>query len=134
MALRPEPGPARAGRSSPAGKRKRYWYSSLLISSIRRSSSSPSSTANSSRRRAPYLSVIVFHPAAANISRIRLAAMPGTTLSSDCRLRSTIQRTSPNRGTMGSISASHTGPSSSSASPTRAIWRPNLGCSKWVET
>ena len=39
---------------------------------------------------------------AANMSLMRLPAMPGTTRSSDWRLRSTIQRTSLSRGTIGS--------------------------------
>ena len=50
--------------------------------------------------------------------------MSGTTRSSDWRFRSTTQSTSPSRATHGSAIASQTAPSSSSASPSSAIWRP----------
>ena len=53
--------------------------------------------------------------------------MSGTTRSSDWRLRSTTHSTSPSRATIGSTIASHTAPSSSSASPSSAIWRPPRG-------
>ena len=53
--------------------------------------------------------------------------MSGTTRSSDWRLRSTTHSTSPRRATIGSTIASHTAPSSSSASPSSAIWRPPRG-------
>ncbi len=64
----------------------------------------------------------------------RPAAMSGTIRSSDWRLRSTTHITSPRRGTIGSTSASQIAPSSSSASPTRATWRPPRGTSKWPAT
>ena len=85
---------------------------------------------NSSRSRRPYLTVIVCQPAASNIAPMRPAAMSGTTRSSDWRLRSTIHSTSPRRGTIGSTSASQIAPSSSSASPSSATWRPPCGTSK----
>ncbi|MGJ3558214.1 hypothetical protein ACR6C2_01690 [Streptomyces sp. INA 01156] len=50
--------------------------------------------------------------------------MSGTTRSRDCRLRSTIQTTSPRPAVAGSRTASQTAPSSSSASPTSEYWRP----------
>ena len=72
----------------------------------------------------PYLTVIVSQPAAWNIAPIRPAAMSGTTRSSDWRLRSTTHITLPRRGVIGSTSASQMAPSSSSASPTSAMLRP----------
>ena len=55
-------------------------------------------------------------PAAENIVSSRPAAMLGTTRSSDWRFMSTIQTISPSSCTDGSRIASHTAPSSSSAS------------------
>ena len=57
--------------------------------------------------------------------------MSGTTRSSDWRLRSTTHMTSPSFATIGSAIASQHAPSSSSASPSSAIWRPPTGTSKW---
>jgi len=111
-------------RSSSALHRSRRWYSGLGISSIRRRSASPPGRANSSSSRWPYFRVITCQPAAANMPRSRSAAMPGTTRSSDCRFMSTTQTTSPSSATPGSAIASHTAPSSSSASPRREYWRP----------
>ena len=130
----PPASPGSRSRSSAAGLRRSRWYSSLLIESMRSRSASPPSRSNSRRSRRPYLTVIVSHPAASNIPRRRPAAMSGTTRSSDCRLRSTIQSTSPRRATMGSTSASQIAPSSSSASPTSATWRPPCGTSKCPAT
>ena len=92
---------------------------------------SPPGRSNSSRSQRPYLTVMQCHPAATNMSRMRPAAMSGTTRSSDCRLRSTIHITSPRRATIGSTRASQIAPSSISASPMRAIWRPPRGIGKW---
>ena len=62
--------------------------------------------------------------------------MLGTTRSSDCRLKSTIQTTSPSSATAGSRIASQHAPSSSSASPIREYWRPGVlsagGVSAWL--
>ena len=60
--------------------------------------------------------------------------MSGTTRSSDWRLRSTTHSTSPRLATIGSAIASQHAPSSSSASPSSAIWRPPTGTSKWPAT
>ena len=60
--------------------------------------------------------------------------MSGTTRSSDWRLRSTTHITSPRRLTIGSAIASQQAPSSSSASPISAIWRPPTGTSKCPAT
>ena len=101
---------------------------------MRRRSASPPSRSKIERSSRPYLTVIVCHPAAANIAPIRPAAMSGTTRSSDWRLRSTIHSTSPSDGIIGSTSASQIAPSSSSASPIRAISRPATGTSKCPAT
>ena len=66
-------------------------------------------------------------PAASNMPCSRVAAMWGTTRSSDCRLRSTIHTTSPSSATIGSRIASQHAPSSSSASPTSEYCRPVPG-------
>ena len=71
---------------------------------------------------------------ASNMAARRPAAMSGTTRSSDWRLRSTTHSTSPRRATIGSTMASYTAPSSSSASPSSAIWRPPRGTSKCPAT
>ena len=60
--------------------------------------------------------------------------MSGTTRSSDWRLRSTTHMTSPSLATIGSATASQIAPSSSSASPISAIWRPPTGTSKCPAT
>ncbi len=74
--------------------------------------------------RRPYFTVSTCQPAAANMPCSRGVPMTGTTRSSDCRFRSTIQTISPSSVVIGSMTASHTAPSSSSASPTREYCRP----------
>ncbi len=83
---------------------------------------------------APYLTITQCQPAASNIAARRPAAMSGTTRSSDWRLRSTTHMTSPSLATIGSAIASQQAPSSSSASPISAIWRPPTGTSKCPAT
>ena len=111
-----------------AGARSSRWYSSLGIASMRARRSGRRA------RRGPYLTITVCQPAASNIAARRPAAMSGTTRSSDWRLRSTTHMTSPRRATIGSAIASQHAPSSSSASPISAIWRPPRGTSKWPAT
>ena len=82
----------------------------------------------------PYLTITQCQPAASNIEASRPAAMSGTTRSSDWRLRSTTHMTSPSLATIGSAIASQQAPSSSSASPSSAIWRPPRGTSKCPAT
>ena len=130
----PRPSPGSRSRNSEAGRRSKRWNSSLPIRSIRSRSASPRSRANSSRNQRPYLTEIVCQPAASNIDPIRPAAMSGTTRSNDWRFRSTIHSTSPSRGTIRSTRASQIAPSSSSASPSSAIWRPPWGTSKCPAT
>jgi hypothetical protein len=128
------PAPGNRCRNSVAELRSRRWYSSLVISSIRRLSWAPPRRSKSAFRSRPYFMVTQCQPAASNIALKRLAAMSGTTRSRDCRFRSTIQRTSPNRATIGSAMASQHAPSSSSASPTNATCRPPAGASNFPET
>ena len=94
---------------------------------MRRRSASPPGRSNRASSLRPYLTVSTCQPAASNIPARRPKAMSGTTRSSDWRFRSTTQSTSPRRATHGSAIASQTAPSSSSASPSSAIWRPRGG-------
>ena len=113
----PSPGSTALARSAPC--RSSRWYSGLAMSSMRRRRASPPGRANSSVSTRPYFTVSTCQPAAANIPSSRAAPIVGTTRSSDWRLRSTTHTTSPSLATIGSSTASHTAPSSSSASPTR---------------
>ena len=69
-----------------------------------------------------------------NCASSSAARMPGMTRSSDCRLRSTIQRTFPSLRASGSASASQMFPSSSSASPSSEMKRPPVDEPKWLST
>ena len=103
------------------------------MASIRCRSASPPGRANRSSSSRPYFSVMTCQPAAVNMPRSRSVAIRGTTRSSDCRLTSTTQTTSPSSATPGSTTASHTAPSSSSASPNSEYWRPGLAVPwKWL--
>ena len=109
----------RRSRTSSGWERSRRWYSSLGMSRMRRSKTSPPSAAKSALIRWPQVRVMTCQSAAANMPCRRWIWTSGMTRSRDCRLRSTIQTTSPRLRTSGSMMASQTAPSSSSASPSR---------------
>ena len=102
------------------------WYSPFGISSMRRRSVSPPSSANAARRRGPYFSVTTCQPWSANTDASSDERMPGTTRSRLCRLKSMIHVTRPSPRVAMSEMASHTLPSSSSASPISATKRRRL--------
>ena len=110
------PSVKRARRSGPWSA-KSDWYFSLGMPSIQSRRRCPPGALNSSVSRSPYLTSLTCQPDASNWARHCLIRMPGTTRSSDCRLKSTIQSTLPRPSVAGSAIASHTLPSSSSASP-----------------
>ena len=120
----PGPSPGSRVRNSPALQRSNRWYSGFGMSRMRRRSCGPPARSNRASNRLPNLTSITCQPAAENIDANRPAAMLGTTRSNDCRFMSTIQTISPSSATDGSRIASHTAPSSSSASPTSEYWRP----------
>ena len=113
---------------------KRLWYCSLDISSMRRLSAAPPGLLNARRSRFPYLSSMTSHPEAANRASNSSARIPGTTRSSDCRLKSMIHRTLLRRCVSGSPTASQMFPSSSSASPMSETNRPPLDLPNRVDT
>ena len=110
--------------ASAPGRPKSDWYSSLGMSSIQARSDSPPGSAKAACSRRPYFASTTCQPAASELRRASWSIRtPGTTRSSDWRLRSTIQVTLPRPVVAGSATASQTLPSSSSASPMSAMNR-----------
>ena len=96
---------------------------SLDMSSMAARSSSPLGSWKAAWSFLPYLASITVQPFAANISRHTRTRMPGMTRSRLWRLRSTTQRMFSASATAWSAIASQTTPSSSSASPSRLMYR-----------
>ncbi len=99
------------------------WYCSFGIASIQSRSASPPGWAYARASLRPYLTSTTCQPAASNWPRHWSIRTPGTTRSSDCRLKSTTHITLPSPVVAGSATASQTLPSSSSASPINATNR-----------
>ena len=114
---------ARAAASGGAAQQPLVLRVGHVVDALRAARRRPGRVNSSSSSR-PYLTVSTCQPAAANMPCSRVAPMLGTTRSSDCRFRSTIQTTSPSSPTIGSRIASQHAPSSSSASPTSEYCRP----------
>ena len=127
--------PARnRSRSSAPRNAKSDWYSSFDMSSMWRRRCWPPGRAKASCSRCPYFASTTCQPESAKNFISLWTFIPGMTRSRLWRLTSMIQVTLPRPCSAGSAMASQMLPSSSSASPTRAMKRAGRCGPKWAST